>query len=294
MIFCDRIRHDLMENNSKSFTIVGGDLNGLKEVLAWIKQCIAEQSIVKFKDLDDDKSDLFTSYANVVISAYYLGIPPRDLSDHILKRMFAIARKQLMSWEEVEWFYTTHSLATLPAEKEKAIREVAATSVFWAWWNGKLDENETPEEMMTLSVLRQENSKLDQDLHDWCWRNEAEVRQKWEEKDQLKKSARHANGHRSESGYVVDGASEGGYGARWDEPANATSTTGTNGWDNFSSEEPLGPPNSTVTVDSSVDMGSDGRNISALPPLDEMDGINGAADWAEEVSEVTRFNSSQW
>ncbi len=51
MIFCDRIRHDLMENNSKSFTVVGGDLAGLKEVLAWIKQCVSEESIVKLKDV---------------------------------------------------------------------------------------------------------------------------------------------------------------------------------------------------------------------------------------------------
>jgi len=51
MIFCDRIRHDLMDNNSKSFTITGLDLTSLKNVLAWIKQCVDEQSIVKFKNV---------------------------------------------------------------------------------------------------------------------------------------------------------------------------------------------------------------------------------------------------
>ncbi|KIW23401.1 uncharacterized protein PV07_11602 [Cladophialophora immunda] len=296
MIFCDRIRHDLMDNNSKSFTIVGGNWNGLKEVLAWIKQCVAEQSIVKFKDLDDNAPELFTTYANVIVSAHYLGIPPRDLSDHVLKRMSAVARKRLMGWKEVEWFYTTSLLATLPDEKEKAVREVAAASVFWAWWNGKLDEKETPEEMMTLSVLRQEHSKLDQDLHGWCERNEAEVRKKWEEKDKLKKSGGRANGHRGENGHAVDGTSGSGSGdgGGWDEPAAVTSP-GTNGWDTFSSEGPLGPPNSVATQDSGVDVGFGGKNIPALPPLDEMDGINGAGgDWAEEVSEVTRLNSQQW
>lgn len=51
MIFCDRIRHDLMDNQGKSFTITGGDLTGLKEVLEWIKQCVAEDSIVKYKEV---------------------------------------------------------------------------------------------------------------------------------------------------------------------------------------------------------------------------------------------------
>ena len=51
MIFCDRIRHDLMDNNSKSFTVTGGNLTGLKEVLAWIKQCVSEESIIKYKEV---------------------------------------------------------------------------------------------------------------------------------------------------------------------------------------------------------------------------------------------------
>ena len=52
MIFCDRIRRDLMNNNnSKSFTINGGDLTGVKEVLLWIKQCVSEQSIVKYREV---------------------------------------------------------------------------------------------------------------------------------------------------------------------------------------------------------------------------------------------------
>ncbi|KAH0848263.1 hypothetical protein FOPE_02333 [Fonsecaea pedrosoi] len=310
MIFCDRIRHDLMDNNRKSFTIVGGSLNGLKEVLAWINQCVAEQNIIKFKDVspfsffsstetdtplqfDDNAPNLFTTYANVIISAHYLGIPPRDLSDHIVKRMSAAARKQLMSWAEVEWFYTTPLLATLPDERENSVRGVAGASVFWAWWNGKLDENETPEDMMMLSVLRQEISQLDKDLHEWCERNEVEVRKKWEEKDKPKKSGVHTNGYCGENGHALDGASGGGDGGGWEEPTTVTSG-GTNGWDTFSTEGPLGPPNSVATQDSGVDVAFGGKNSAALPPLHEMDGINGAGDWAEEVSEITRLNNQQW
>ena len=41
-----------MDNpNSKMFTIVGGNLEAHKAVIAWIKQCVAEQSMQKFKDV---------------------------------------------------------------------------------------------------------------------------------------------------------------------------------------------------------------------------------------------------
>lgn len=52
MVFCDRIRRELLDNEgTKSFTVTGGDVTGLTEVLAWIKQCVAEGSIVKYKDV---------------------------------------------------------------------------------------------------------------------------------------------------------------------------------------------------------------------------------------------------
>lgn len=58
MVFCDRIRSEILksENSSenkplKAFTIVGGDLDAHKEVIAWIKQSVEEQSVIKFKDV---------------------------------------------------------------------------------------------------------------------------------------------------------------------------------------------------------------------------------------------------
>lgn len=238
MIFCDRIRHDLMDYNSKSFTITGGDLTAHKETLAWIKECIAEQSIVKFKDVslplqdspsgettmanhsmqfDDNKPDLFKSYANIIVTATYLGIPARDLGDGLLKRMQTIARKVLMSWDEVEWFYNSPTLDACSV----ALREVAAASVFWGWWTAKLDEHETPEEMMILDIMRQEIPKLDRDLHDWCERNEQEVRRKWEEKKKAKEA--------EAAGNTGDFSSGGGGG--WDNTASATSGEVGGGWE---------------------------------------------------------------
>ncbi|KAI1629897.1 hypothetical protein EDD37DRAFT_604767 [Exophiala viscosa] len=225
MIFCDRIRHDLMDYNSKSFTITGGDLTAHKETLAWIKECIAEQSTVKYKELDDSVPALFKSYANIIVTATYLGIPGRDLGDGLLKRMQGIARKVLMTWDEVEWFYKSPTLDTCST----SLREVAAASVFWGWWTAKLDEEETPEDMIFLDVLRQEIPKLDRDLHDWCERNEQEVRKKWEEKKKAKEAEAFGN---------TGDFSSGGGGGGWDNAAPAT--TGGGDWDNAAAPAPAG------------------------------------------------------
>jgi hypothetical protein len=49
MVFCDRIRHELMDNNSKAFTVTGIDLKGLKYVLDWIKASVQEKKLVDFE-----------------------------------------------------------------------------------------------------------------------------------------------------------------------------------------------------------------------------------------------------
>ncbi|KIW65432.1 hypothetical protein PV04_07693 [Phialophora macrospora] len=323
MIFCDRIRRDIMDNSSKSFTIVGGDLNGHKLVLAWINQCVEEQSIVKFKDLDESTPGFFTTYANIILSGYYLGIPARDLSDHVLKRMTAIARKQLMTWDEVDWFYETAFPSTLPQEKESALRGVAAASIFYGWWAAKLDSEETPEEMCILDVMRQKNKQLDDDLHAWCERNEKDVRRKWEEKSNAKKyGAQGSNGGGDGGGWDqsagttegntggwdnadADNGASGGWdvatpaviGGLNDTAAASSKATSTNTWDSTDvlneNDAPFAPPNSLASPGF-----SGAKNTHApLPPLseitnaatfDENDGFGGTTggggDWADEVN----------
>jgi len=51
MIFCDKIRQELMETKSKAFIISGGDKRAFKEVLEWIKDCASRESMVKFKEV---------------------------------------------------------------------------------------------------------------------------------------------------------------------------------------------------------------------------------------------------
>lgn len=236
--------------------------------------------------------------------------------------MTAIARKQLMTMTEVEWFYKT-PLKGMPEEKQLALREVAATSVFWAWWNGKLDSNDTPEEMMTLSVLRQENIKLDHDLHDWCERNEREVRRKWEEKDRAKKYGGQTNENETGDGFPnTDGG--GGLGSGWDQtPTTSAGVVGDweqspeadgnnngnawdassavaasanlNNWDNtdIASEDPRAPPNSLASPDFHANGNGEIVRVKStrLSPLHEItNGHNNGfdadgGDWAEEVNE---------
>jgi len=104
-----------------------------------------------------------------------MGIPAHDFANGLHNRMLAAARKVLMSWGEVEFFYYNNN------HVDSGLRDVAAASIFWAWWTGKLDENETPQQMMFLDRLRKANPALDKDLHDLCAKNEADLRKKWAE-----------------------------------------------------------------------------------------------------------------
>ncbi|KAJ9615071.1 hypothetical protein H2200_001145 [Cladophialophora chaetospira] len=343
MVFCNRIRDEFFEGDGpkpKSFTIVGGDLTAHKEVLAWIKQSVEEQSVIKFKEVSsptpspqqinltitfqlDQDPGFFTAYANIVLTGYQLGIPARELSDPLLKRMGGIAKKKLMTWDEVEWFYQTTFPLSLPDDKVDPLREVAATSIFWAWWNATLDSEETPEEMCIVDELRQENPQLDDDLHAWCERNEAEVRRKWEEKDKAKKYGGQAStGDGAGAGWDQPVDTSGGGG--WDQPATDAATgewdnpAAANGWDAphakgaavggktwdtadviDENDAPFAPPNSLA---SPAFGGAKGiNNHTPLPALSEITNgfVAGGGDWAEEVNEeVTdqghQYATNQW
>jgi hypothetical protein len=227
--------------------------------------------------------------------------------------MTAIARKNLMSWDEVEWFYQT-VFPSIPQDKLGPLQHVAATSIFQAWWSGRLDgqDCEQPEEMCYLSVLRQEIPQLDKDLHELCELNEAEVRRKWEEKDKAKKST--FNAESGEGGGwdpPVDTAGSGT--AEWDNSnATASNTQGGNNWDSgdvFADEQPFAPPNSLASPDF-----AGLKNAPApLSPLHEITNGNGngndfgtngnnghdmngghRADWADEVNDEVTDQGNQY
>ena len=230
--------------------------------------------------------------------------------------MTAIARKRLISWEEVHWFYNSPLLNALPEEKEAALRAVASASVFWAWWNARLDSEDTPDEMIKLSEMRMENDHFDEDLHEWCERNECEVRNKWAEK----KAAKLSGGDKADDGSTGGGGA--GLGAGWGQASALTTREGGDGddtapselvsnggrdesapplsnnengatyiWETITSasEEPRNPPNSIASPeigDHDITSENGTANGTALAPLSGLDqNVARGVDWAEEVNE---------
>ena len=192
-----------------------------------------------------------------------------------------------MSWSEVEYFYDKY--------EDNGLRDVAAASVFYAWWRGALDEVDTPDDMCFLSVLREELPTLDDDLHKWAEKNEEDVRAKWAKKDEEKRGGGDAGGFGEDSGL----AEGGGVGAGWDQGDNQAPTGVTGGWDTggvggSSNEwETGGAPaadNDWEKENLAPSAGSSAFDTPAPTPSggswDEADG--GSNDWAEEVNEAAK------
>lgn len=211
--------------------------------------------------------------------------------------MQGIARKVLMSWDEVEWFYKTPTLNTC----SETVRDIAAASVFWGWWTAKLNEDDTPEDMMHLDVLRQEIPKLDQDLHDWCERNEQDVRKRWEEKKKAKQMGdAGGNGLDAGSHDLAAPAAEGGGGGGWDTGPALSSTNGAGVWDaldvkagNMASGGWDAAPQAPMSVaDTGFDSGVDVGTGTTTPAICKEEHNSG--DWADEVNQHDGYQSQQW
>jgi hypothetical protein len=221
----------------------------------------------------------------------------------VTKKMIGIARKKLMPWEEVEHFYDMY--------EHNGLREVAAASVFFGWWRGELDEDETPDDMCFLSVLREQLPELDQDLHMWAEKNEADVRARWAKKDDEKRGG----GDFDNAGV----GESGGIGAGWDEPDQGT-TGVSGGWDDTPAAAPVGVCGwDSAPAASSGDAG-EWKSAPAAAPVDDLSvgkenaapsgGSSGwatpaptasgsggdesasGADWADEVNEAQ--NAPAW
>ncbi|KEF61440.1 uncharacterized protein A1O9_03006, partial [Exophiala aquamarina CBS 119918] len=229
MIFCDRIRHDLMDNNSKSFTVTGIDVKGLKYVLDWIKTSVQEKKTADFEKFDQEDPDVFLKYLNAIIAANYLGIPGRDFADNMTKVMLGVARKVRMSWDHVEYFLYDPELANCSDQ----VRGIATASIFYAWWSYKLTDEDTPADMKYLSWLRDQDEKLDADLHDWCVRNQEEIERKRAEKRAKRRKEAGGGGEDAGTGegWNNDGAGVGG-GSGWDTGNADAAPMASGGWDN--------------------------------------------------------------
>lgn len=175
-----------------------------------------------------------------------------------------------MDWDEVEYFYT--KLEDTP------LRSVAAHSIFWAWWNkeGKLggDDDTSGDDLARLDELRQQYPLLDEDLHERCTQNEADVAARREAKreERLKQaSSGSGDGWGGDSGYAGSNANSGGQdGSGEDFSGGFNSGAGAQGWDK----------ENTAPADA---------------PVGDWEGADNTAgaDWADEVNTQEQL-SGQW
>jgi hypothetical protein len=261
-----------------------------------------------------EEPGFMTLYAKIIVTSYRLGIPPRELSDFILKRMAPIARKNFMSWDEVEWFYGCDDFDKLPEEKQPEVRKIAAVSIFQSWWDkeGVLgqDTEEAGNELEYLSFLRKDLPDLDADLHAIFEAEKARVEGKWAEK----KAARQNNGDGFGATVAVGDNTAGSgcgndagnatAGAGYGDPPTAdySAAQGTNDSENDASlmvNDPANPPNSLASPANNCNVNGNGygdSHVQQLSPLHEINmnnfngitnsGDGGSGEWADEVNEA--------
>jgi hypothetical protein len=185
------------------------------------------------------------------------------------KVMLGVARKVQMSWDQVDYFLYDPALDTCSEQ----VHGIATASIFYAWWTCKLTDEDTPDDMMYLSWLRDQDKKLDTDLHDWCVRNQQEVEKKRAEK-RAKRAQEAASGGDGAGagageGWGNDGAVSGFSGdagagsgwdtgnpeaapmaaGGWDDPIDGQSTQANAGWENVA---PAGPQTTDISTSSNA------------------------------------------
>ncbi|KIV94757.1 hypothetical protein PV10_02489 [Exophiala mesophila] len=312
MIFCNRVRTELLDNNSKSFTVIGCDLEALKQVLAWVEQCAIAGRCERFLDLDPKTPKLLSKYAWVVHAASYLGIPDRDFGDHIIERMLNVhAKTTLMSWEEVDIFLYSSKLDIC----KQQIREVAAASIFWAWWSAKLTDEDTPEDMDYLCDLRERDAKLDQALKDLCASNEQDIRKKWAEKDAMKEQKEVESLQQQEGAQAGQKAGTTNVWEEWTPVATSTATEGNgnaqvsgsdwqqfgialetsagNGWNGIKHVADATWPSAPVSDFDPANRNND-QDPSATFPVTGQFSTATAGNFSEQVNEQTLRGAECW
>ena len=189
-----------------------------------------------------------------------------------------------LDWDEVEFFYTNFA--------DSPLREIAAHSIFWAWWNkdGKLgrEDDESGDDLAILDNLRKEYLQLDDDLHKKCEQNEVDVRARWKSKQEEKNNQESAGtgvGWAGDEGYSGSGTVSGA-GAGWDEGDAPVAASG--GWDNADG--------------GGDDYGDGDHNKENAAPGDGTGGGQDWAgadaaqsgDWADEVNTQEQYGSTKW
>lgn len=192
----------------------------------------------------------------------------------------------MMDWDEVEFFYSNFA--------DSPLREIAAHSVFWAWFNkdGKLGgtDEESGDDLAVLDNLRKAYEQLDEDLHKKCKQNEVDMDARREQKLAEKKAQEAAgnagDGFAGDEGYGGSGGG-GGVGAGWGETAAPVTASGD--WDNANSGGDEGYADGDHNKENAAPGGdtSGGQGWAGT-------GAAPSGDWADEVNTEQQYASTKW
>ncbi|RMD43692.1 hypothetical protein DV735_g1400, partial [Chaetothyriales sp. CBS 134920] len=270
-IVSDTYRSAIWDDNIKSITIVGGDKASYQQIFDWIlesvKQDPAGPAPYPFYD-DESTPDVFLRYALLISTATELGIPARDFAEPIIKKyLFKISREHFMSWEEVDFYLDTFAG---DSDIDGMMREVLTNSIANAWWKREFRVNAKDadqDDYCILSVLRAEHSQLDEDLHQWCEKNEARIRDKWAEKDAARNAPANAGG---------------------DDFGNNETTTYDEAVDD-SGKENMTPPDSGYDS-----VGGAAPSLDALGSTADWEDNGAGGDWGDEVNAFEQHRNTVW
>ncbi|ROW07243.1 hypothetical protein VMCG_03820 [Cytospora schulzeri] len=201
-----------LESGSNVLVLKGSNMEPYKRILDWINICVDAGNDVKFPDIDENEHQLHV-LLEVIATANFLKIPEMSLQAGLKKRAPTYARKHIIDLDLVERIYDKND-----KEYPDDLQEIAAMSIFEAWWTKKLDEPEFDEYMSFLEQMRAEYPKLDEDLRDQFQKKKEFIEGKRDEKKRLRDA---------EASTALAGADE-GWASASVEPAAVTVG---GGWD---------------------------------------------------------------
>ncbi|KUI72282.1 hypothetical protein VM1G_07742 [Cytospora mali] len=179
MVFSEVWKKEL-ESGSSLLVLKGTNMEPYKLILDWINMCVEEGNDIKFPEIDENEHQLHV-LLEVIATANALKIPEMSLQSGLKKRGPSYARKHLIDLDIVERIYDEND-----KEYTDDLREIAAISIFEAWWTKKLDESEYDEYMSFLEQMRVEFPKLDEDLRVQFQKKKDFIEGKRDEKKRLR------------------------------------------------------------------------------------------------------------
>ncbi|KAJ0108991.1 hypothetical protein J7T55_005539 [Diaporthe amygdali] len=245
-----------LEANPSSLVLRGPHLGVYKLILDWINLCIAEGNDVKFPDIEEPENEpeehgldyerphQLHVLLQIIAAANHLEIPEASLQTGLKKRAPGHARKHVISLDFVERIYSEENYA----EYTDDLREIAAISIFEAWWTFKLDGPESDQYISWLEQMRVDYPQLDADLHQQFDKKKEFIESKREERRRARDAE--VSAPSAENGFdnpgdpiatggwdSVDGAG-GADGDGWNQAAAMLTTEGGADWDKATEEAP--------------------------------------------------------